>query len=233
MDISSLCYQSLKSRKLLISAATGLFTCLLMSAAVSAAPTKFNHFRSSGSNQGGAVQVAALSERESGDKHYLVRRPDREGDNYISVVLKDMMKSIEPGGNRNELIFKLGYATPGQKALYAVYLMQNEVALGGFKSYFKSNAANLVNEARKGLKLIKAYRYLNLLEDALVLFVDDEEMLDTAFDRKNFLETVPDKVKYRVFEATDSKFESLENDDLLKGMMVSYINKHPGQFFLN
>lgn len=242
MDISSLCRTHLHIRKAGIFFAAMLITGLLAGNTASASPSTFIHARASDSKQGALVKVAALAKNgfkrpistkssASDDDNYLIERPDEEGDNYIHVVLQAMMKNVDPGGNRNELIFKLGNATPGQKALYAVYLMQNEVMLGGFKSYFKSNAANLVYEARKGLKLIGAYKYLNLLEDALVLFADDEEMLETAFDRKNFLDTVPEKTKYKVFEKVDSRFESLENDNLLKDSMVAYINKHPSQFF--
>ena len=165
--------------------------------------------------------------------NYLVARPKTEGSNYVSVVLKALINDADISLERKKLQAKLEKATPGQKALYAIYLMRTEVQFGGFKSYFSKKASDLLPEAREGLQLIGATNYLKLLNDALRLFVDDEYMLETALDRQTHLASISRSEKFRVFEKADAGFESLENESLLTDYMNSYINKHPKEFFIH
>lgn len=193
------------------------------------------------SKTGSALTLAALTKspaakfnRDGKDQEsdtYLVNRPKKGVNNYVNVVLKALVKDIDITLDRPKLIAKLKKATPGQQALFAVTVLRSEVQFGGFKSYLSKNASNLLPEAREGLEKIGAFSYLKLLNDTLMLFVDDEYMLDTALDRKNHLATIPRNEAFRVFEKADAGFEGLENESMLNEYMNNYINKHPKEFF--
>lgn len=178
-----------------------------------------------------SIKVTKTTAPVSKYDNYLVPRPAKEGSDYVRVVLKALIDDVDITLKQDKLKAKLKKATPGQKALYAVYLLRNEVQFGGFRSYLSKKASNLLPEAREGLQLIGALNYLKLLNDTLDLFIDDEYMLDTALDRKNHLATISRNEAFRVFEKADAGFESLENESMLVDYMNSYINKHPKEFF--
>lgn len=163
---------------------------------------------------------------------FKVARTEPEDGDLAVMAIHDMLKKIDLTLDYDELISQFDKATESQKIVFAVCIFQNEVNNNGFVGYFTNDAGNLIEETKKGLALVGARRYLNLLRKALFVFSDDEEMLDETANRLEVLSKLDADEKFAVFEPLDSEFELLENESLLQESLNQYIEKHQSHFFI-
>jgi hypothetical protein len=167
-----------------------------------------------------------------GSHEFKVKRTEPEDDDLAVMALEVMLKEIDLTLGDENLMSQFENATEGQRAIYAVSIFQSEVNNDGFGGYFSHDAGNLIKQVKKGLVLIGARRYLHLLNKALYVFVDDEEMLDEAIDRRDVLSNLSNDEKFSTFEPLDSAFELLEYESLLQDSMNQFIENNQAQFFI-
>lgn len=166
-------------------------------------------------------------------RDYRVKRPRVEDYEFTAAVLAIMMKKIDTDQGRERTIVKLNRATPGQKALFAVQVLRLTVTEFGFIGYFESSYANLIPEAKRGLKILGAKEYLRVFEQALAIFYKSKTLITNIKNRKNILDRLSNEEKYNIFDPVDQKFEAMEDETILQNYIIKYVNNNPTHFFAN
>lgn len=166
------------------------------------------------------------------ENNFKVTRTEPEDEDLAVMAVHEMLKKINLTLEYEQLISQFDEATESQKVVFAVCIFQSEVNANGFSGYFANDAGNLIVETKKGLALVGAKRYLRLLNKALFVFSEDEEMLDETVNRIDVLNRLDADEKFAVFEPLDSEFELLENESLLQDSLNQYINKYQSHFFI-
>ncbi|MFV2056234.1 MAG: DUF4375 domain-containing protein [Thiohalomonadales bacterium] len=163
---------------------------------------------------------------------FRVKRPEVVDFQFIDAVLALMLQRIGVDSDRDKTIALLNTATPGQKALYAVYLMRLSVAEFGFIGYFESTSGDLIPEVERGLKILGAKKYLQLFRKSLSIFKKQKGLITDSSNRQEILASLSNEKKYNLYDPMDEKFEQLEDELVLQSYIIAYVNENPRYFFI-
>jgi hypothetical protein len=120
----------------------------------------------------------------------------------------------------------LARMTRGQRALYSLVSVDDEIQNGGFSQLFFNATGSLVDEAIDGARLFGARRYETLLRRSGRLFPGRRVPED--FERRNSqLARISEAALTRL---DDAWFAAWERDPLAR-YYDRYIRRHPSEFF--
>jgi Domain of unknown function (DUF4375) len=116
---------------------------------------------------------------------------------------------------------------PGERAVYAVLLLEGEVQNGGHFQFF-FNTGQLTDEALAGLQLLDAKEYEQLLRRAVAQFpgCDVPESLD---DVQSEIDAMTRDQEAAV-EAVDDRYFQLDEEKTIGKYAAEYISAHPEDF---
>jgi hypothetical protein len=121
---------------------------------------------------------------------------------------------------------RLGDATPGQRAVYALASIDGEIQNSGVAALFQNPTGALVPEAIRGARTIGAPAYRKVLAELASLFPGGRVPLARPA-REEVLERVPEET----LERLDERWSGLYERAPLDRKYAPYIARHPGQFF--
>lgn len=126
-----------------------------------------------------------------------------------------------------------GLLNEGQRHILAVAITRSEIANGGIDQFFLECTGRIWPQALEGLRIIKAEKYVKLLERVLTLFPDGKAPTQ-AKKRNDFLFSLPaDKID-SLFESVNEKWDELDSSDKnnLATFCARYARSDPQYFFL-
>lgn len=121
--------------------------------------------------------------------------------------------------------------SPGQRALFAVTLLESEVNNGGIHQFFYNSSGVLAQEALDGFALFDARGYVELLRKACALFPGGSVPKDRQ-QRQRVLEAVSQETTEVLF---DTPFYKLCEDSVsgIDRQTLKYLAAHPADFFIS
>jgi len=121
----------------------------------------------------------------------------------------------------------------GQKHILAVAICRSEIANGGIDQFFLESTGNILPQALEGLRIIKADKYVKLLEKVLVLFPKSKAPTQTKA-RNEFLLSLPDDKTDRLFETINEKWDELDSSENhnLAALCARYVRSNSTSFFI-
>jgi hypothetical protein len=128
-------------------------------------------------------------------------------------------------GSDEEEILISKMLSPGQKALYFYWYLNDEVTNGGFIQFYWNDYRKYLPPLKDGLKLIGDTAMLNLLEQA------DEEYLankDKFESQRRMNDWSPLYENLKKFDIYDSVFYKIQNRPM--ELIEIYVRKHPDEF---
>jgi hypothetical protein len=135
-------------------------------------------------------------------------------------------------------LYKRNYSTitslsEGRQAIFATWGLEAEVNNGGFNQYFFnfSTSGQFAEEARDGFKLIGAYKYSELTQKAIVLFLKNAKQL-SKFNDGSF-ESFSKSYENNPLNDLDTKFYDLSKIENLSELRIKYIRAHRLEFIDN
>ncbi|MEZ6187337.1 MAG: DMP19 family protein [Planctomycetota bacterium] len=129
--------------------------------------------------------------------------------------------------DRPALRATLDLATPGQRALYALWWWSSEVRNGGLHQFLANSTGILAPEVRDGLARVGATEHAAIFRDLLALFPEGVCPGDRR-ERQELLYEIPDAA----LGVLDARFYALD-DDVLFRPRLSTCAAHPDEFFLD
>jgi hypothetical protein len=158
--------------------------------------------------------VADLDDDRS-DLHWLVLQP----------MWHQLRTPAEPDPRLQE-------ATPGQRALYALYWLWSEADLGGLHWFLRNPAGMLADEAVQGARRLGLVRYADLLTEAITTVFSRPTVPQDEAVRQRALDGLSDLPRRRL-DALDQRLVALQRAQLLDAALDRYVRDHPGEFFLD
>jgi hypothetical protein len=127
-------------------------------------------------------------------------------------------------GQEEEITFSKRLS-PGQKALYFYWYLNDEVTNGGFIQFYWNGYRKYLPPIKDGLKLVGDTAIIDLIDQA------DKEYLanKSKFDQqklKDDWEPLYDNLKK--FDSLDNKFYKIQNNPM--ELLETYVRQHPDEF---
>jgi hypothetical protein len=126
---------------------------------------------------------------------------------------------------------RLQQATPGQRALYALYWLESETSNGGLHQYFWNAAGMLADEAVQGARRLGLGGYADLLAEAIAAVFDAPGVPADQRARQQALDGLADGRRHQL-NALDARLSVLLVDQPLEPVLDQYVREHPAEFFL-
>lgn len=121
---------------------------------------------------------------------------------------------------------RLRDATPGQRAIYALAIVEGAIKNGGVAALLSNSTGALVPEAIRGARTIEASAYEDVLVEVASLFPGRRVPLARSA-REEVLERTPEET----LERLDERWFGLYERAPLDRKYAPYIARHPSQFF--
>ena len=122
---------------------------------------------------------------------------------------------------------RLGFATPGQRAILAITLFIREVDNGGLQQFFGNSTGQICDEVIVGFERLGAPDYAATVRQALSFFGPVRVTPDQAA-RSARLSSLPRPERDAFFDPLDEK---LFGETRLWPIFKLYVDKHPEEFF--
>jgi hypothetical protein len=126
---------------------------------------------------------------------------------------------------------RLGQATAGQRAVYALHWLWSEVDNGGLEQYLWNPSGMLAEEAIQGARLVGATAYAELLAEATTAFGSTTVPKEQPA-RRRVLEELTARQRRRL-AALDERWGVLLEQQPLGELLEQYVQAHPWEFFLD
>jgi len=120
------------------------------------------------------------------------------------------------------------------QVIYTVIVFHNQVFNGGLHQYFFNSFGQFAFLTIQNLKLVKAYKAVEILEQALKIVNIDNEGVD-GFREKIYNRKLAHLVNFddKVFSSLhdlDTKYYALEDNENLEQLLVEYLGATHGYF---
>jgi len=115
----------------------------------------------------------------------------------------------------------------GIQALYSTWLVDAEVANGGFNQYFWNTPSELVTEAIAGFTFFGATQRAELMREAIAI-ARAEETEQLKFKQANTLEAFSESYAHTMLAPLDSRYYDISED--LSALRIRAIRDQPLQF---
>lgn len=163
--------------------------------------------------------------RTTPDPELLISRPRARGFDLLLAIVQGLEAHMGSDYEREGEV--LAKATPGQSAVYALWITDGEVNNGGFEQFFFNSSGSVMDEAIAGAELTGAAANAEILREAAEVFSEGD---------------VPEnrEARWRILDAlSDGEYEKLsdldgrwyDHDRELERRMVAYVRAHPEEFF--
>jgi Domain of unknown function (DUF4375) len=126
---------------------------------------------------------------------------------------------------------RLQQATPGQRALYALYWLGSETSLGGLQRYFSTPAGMLADDAVQGARRLGLSGHADLLAEAITTVFDHPTVPQDQRSRQRALDGLAAERRRRL-DALDQRLSALLVEQPLDAALDRYVRDHPLEFFL-
>jgi hypothetical protein len=114
----------------------------------------------------------------------------------------------------------------GYRVVYATWVLEVEVANGGFLQYFYNSRGHFIDEAADGLELLEAMEHLAIFDAAVVRVTDELERLG-PFWQQGTLDGFAASYKVSALDEFDEKWFKLGG---LSRARLAYIRRTTGDF---
>lgn len=138
---------------------------------------------------------------------------------------EEILKPMFTAKNESEEAEILRRSSPGQKALYVFWHLNDEVTNGGFIQYYWNDERKYIQDLKEGLILIGDTVVLDLVTKADEAFRTNKKKFDYQ-KLKDDWEPLYDSLK--VFYTLDKKYYGSQQNAML--LFEKYIRNHPDQF---
>jgi Domain of unknown function (DUF4375) len=168
---------------------------------------------------------------------FRIARPDDNSDEGILAEVSEPLWSLWAGfGDTEEpesIASFFGQLNEGQGRILAVAICRSEIANGGVDQFFLESTGKIWPQALEGLRIIKAEKYVKLLEKVLALFPNGKAPIQTK-GRNDFISSLPDDKTDKLFESVNEKWDELDSSDKqsLAAFCARYICSNPNYFFI-
>lgn len=136
-----------------------------------------------------------------------------------------LLKDVSIAKNEDEESKMLRNFSPGQKALYLFWDLNDEVTNGGFIQYYWNGYEKYVPDLKAGLKLVGDTTILSLLVKADSSYKTNKDKFDEQIMKDDW-EPLYESLKE--FDLLDSIYYEKQQDAMI--LFEKYIRKHPNQF---
>jgi hypothetical protein len=168
---------------------------------------------------------------------FRIARPADNSDEGMLAEVSEPMWPLWVGFGDNEdpesIARFFGQLNEGQRHILAVAICRSEIANGGVDQFFINSTGMIWPQALEGLRIIKAEKYVKLLEKVLALFPDGKAPIQTK-PRNDFMDSLPDEKTERLFESVNEKWDELDSSDKhsLAAFCARYVLANPAYFFI-
>jgi hypothetical protein len=168
---------------------------------------------------------AATTSSGTADAKLLLPRPQARGQPALEAIFDRLFAYA---GDTLEGEYEMfAAATRGQRAVYALWIVDGEVNNGGFEQFFFNSSGSVMDEAIDGAELIGASANARILEEAAEVFSDGDVPEDREA-RWRILDALPDDKLGELGELDDRWFS---HDRELNRKLVAYVEANPEEFF--
>lgn len=175
-------------------------------------------FAALGTSCGGPIDASG----QPGDVR--IKRPSVEGERLLEIIVDRLVVRMDRNLERRDAV--LHAATPGQKAVYALWAVDGEVGNGGFEQLFYNSGVSLMDDAISGAELIQAKRYAVLLRQASEEFAGLQFPGDSNYGV--YVASIPKGTMHALDSLADRWFA---RDRELHRLLSAYVEAHPEEFF--
>jgi len=124
---------------------------------------------------------------------------------------------------------RLGYATPGQRALLAITLFIREVDNGGLQQFFGNSTGEICDEVIEGFERLGATDYAETVREARSFFGAVRVPSDRQLRRER-LASVSRAERNAFFDPLNQR---LYGETRLWPIFQQYMDSHPEEFFID
>jgi hypothetical protein len=126
-----------------------------------------------------------------------------------------------------DVMKRLQYCTPGQRALLSITLFIREVDNGGLEQFFWNSSGEIADEVISGFERLDALDKAAVIRQALIFFSSARSTPDQTV-RREFLSARSRSEVKAFFEPLNEK---LYGESKLWPLFKRYIDQHPQEFF--
>ena len=171
------------------------------------------------------------------NQDFLIPRPD---DNSDEGIMAEVCKPLWPlwvdfgdSEDPERIAGFFGQLNEGQKHVLAVAICRSEIANGGIDQFFLESTGKIWPQVLQALRIMRADKYVKLLEKVLALFPNGKAPFDTGA-RNEFLSALPDDKTEKLFESANEKWDELDSSDKLSlaAFCARYVRSNPDYFFI-
>jgi Domain of unknown function (DUF4375) len=163
--------------------------------------------------------------RTAPDPELLISRPPARGFNLLLAIVEGLGVHMGPDYEREAEV--LAKASPGQSAVYALWITDGEVNNGGFEQFFFNSSGAVMDEAIEGAELIGAATNAAILREAADVF-SDGDVPENRDARSRILDALSEGEYEELGDLADRWYD---HDRQLERRMVAYVRAHPEEFF--
>ncbi len=148
----------------------------------------------------------------------------------FSALFARVEPVVSNAGTEKQLEAALARLTEGQRALYAVALLEMEVGNGGFEQFFSNSAGALAAEALAGLRLLRLEKFAALTERALSLFPAGKVPRGRE-KRRQLLDKLSDQLEDADLDS--QWYEAYAAEEEIAKAALAHVESHLAEFFLD
>jgi Domain of unknown function (DUF4375) len=168
-----------------------------------------------------AMLAVSCGGRSAATHGYLVPR----GDRHVLDHTYDAMLSALERNRANDPADILGTVTPGQRMLYTLFFVDDEIGNGGLYQVFWNLRGGFVEEAIRDANSIGANHWAGLVLRARQELFPGGVPDDLTSQRKAI--GCPDYCGKRSLDRLDPQWR----DGELRGPLLRYVRRHPAEFY--
>lgn len=163
----------------------------------------------------------------------IVRPNDNSDEGVLAAVSESLWPLWIKFADTESIAAFFGQLNEGHRHILAVAICRSEVANGGVDQFFLETTGKIWPQALEGLRIIKADKYVTLLEKVLKLFPNGKAPTDTKA-RNDILSSLPEDRTDKVFEFVNEKWDELDssNNQNLAAFCARYVRSNPAYFFI-
>jgi hypothetical protein len=168
-----------------------------------------------------AMLAVSCGGSSAGKHGYLVQK----GDPHVLDHTYDKMLSALERNRSNDPADILGTATPGQRMLYTMFFVDDEIGNGGLYQVFWNLRGGFVEEAIRDANSIGANHWAGLVLRAQEKLFPDGVPDDLTSQRKAI--GCPDYCSKRSLDRLDAQWR----DGELRAPLLRYVRRRPAEFY--
>jgi hypothetical protein len=168
---------------------------------------------------------------------FRIARPDDDSDEEILAEVSKPLWPLWVGFGNSEdpesITSFFGQLNEGQRHILSIAICRSEIANGGIDQFFLENTGKIWPQALEGLRIMKAEKYVKLLEKVLALFPNGKAPIQTK-TRNQLLSSLPEDKSDKLFESVNEKWDELDSSDKqsLAVFCARYVRANPEYFFI-